>query len=885
MALVAGTRLGPYEVISAIGAGGMGEVYRARDTRLERNVALKVLPEVFAQDTERMLRFQREAQVLASLNHQHIAAIYGLEHQDKIQALAMELVAGQTLAERISNGAIPLEEALPIAKQIAEALEYAHERGIIHRDLKPANVVVTGDGNAKVLDFGLAKALSDDVSMQDASHSPTLSMAATEAGIILGTPAYMSPEQARGKPADRRSDIWSLGVVFYEMISGRQIFAGETASDSMAAVITLEPDWNALPANVPPRLRELLRRCLKKDPRRRLQAVGEARILIEDELSGTNVPTPIAGTGETSKRRPWMALIVAMAITAAVTAAIFLLVQPRAQGPVVRKFSIAVPDLLLGIQTPPVISPDGKKIAYVASAGLWVRELDRMEAQEIVARVSPHYPMWSPDSSQLAYLAGQRLWRVAATGGQPVVVSAATFALGGSTPGGTWTDDGRIIFAQAASVSPSELLFVSDQGGDFKELLARDDKTESDLHKPSLLPDGKGLLFIVDHNDGGADTIEALSGQTRKTIWRLKNEYLDAPVYSPTGHILYRRNTGNAGIWAVPFSLSDLKTTGEPFLVVGDANWPSVASDGTLLYSDEGESLHQTVLLNRKGESEGIVGEPKAMIRNPRFSPDGSRLTFFEGITRSEGGIYVRDLRRRMDVRLTFTNRMNLNPAWSPGGDRVFYESRKGGAAPEIYARSADGSGNEDLIVKEGTYPCVSPDGKWLAYSAIIPTRGLKLFYMPLEGDHRPMMFLDAPGEQRNPVFSPDGRYVAYESNESGRYEILLKTFPKGEGKWQVSTNGGTTARWDRGGKKLYFVQGDTLMEVDVATQPTLLLETPRALFSAVAKKLRLDFSYDISPDGKLFAVVQDATGDKTVVRSVHLVENWFAEFKNKQKK
>ena len=884
MALDAGTRLGPYEVISALGAGGMGEVYRARDTRLERDVALKVLPEAFAQDTERMQRFQREAQVLASLNHPHIAAIYGLEHQGKIQALAMELVEGPTLAERIRDHAMPLEEALPIAKQIAEALEYAHERGIVHRDLKPANVIVTADGKTKVLDFGLAKALGDDVSVQDASHSPTLYMAATKAGIILGTAAYMSPEQARGKPVDRRSDIWSLGVVLCEMISGKQIFGGETASDSMAAVITREPDWNELPAGVPPRIRDLLRRCLTKDPRRRLQAIGEARILIEDELSGAPAVRTTAAA-VTPQKKAWVALCVAVVITAVVTAALFLLIRPHPPAPVVRKFAIPVPDLMLGIQSPPVLSPDGKRIAYVAGTGLWIRDLDRFQAREIVTGVSPHYPMWSPDSSQVAYLASQKLWRVAVTGGQPVVVSAATFALGGSTPGGAWTEDGKIIFAQAASVSSTGMLFVPDQGGDFKEYLAHDEKTESDFHKPSLLPDGKGLLFIVDHSDGGADTIEALRGQTRKTVLRLKGEYLDAPVYSPTGHILYRRNTGNAGIWAVPFSLQDLKTTGEPFLVAGEASWPSVASDGTLLYSDEGENTRQIALLNHKGELERVVGEPKSMVRHPSYSPDGSRVVLYEGLMVQEGSIHVSDLGRRTDIRLTFDNRLDFHPAWSPRGDRVFFESRKGSAPSGIYACSADGSGKEELIVKEGVEPNLSMDGKMLLYSALVQDQGYELFYVPLEGDRKPVHFLEAPRNQRNPVLSPDGRYVAYESNESERYEVFLKPFPSGDGKWQVSTNGGVPPRWDLSGKKLYFLEGDTLMEVDVVTQPKLVLGTPHPLFSGAAKRLRLDFGYDVSPDGKTFVVVQEAGGDNAPVRSLHVVENWYAEFKDKQKK
>ena len=602
-----GQAIAHYKVTDKLGAGGMGEVYRATDTKLHRDVALKVLPEAFGGDAQRMARFQREAQVLASLNHRNIAAIYGLEESSSVRALAMELVEGPTLAERIAHGTLPLDEALPIAKQIAEALEYAHERGIIHRDLKPANIKLKADGTVKVLDFGLAKALSDDTSAQDISNSPTLTMATTKAGIILGTAAYMSPEQAKGKAADRRADVWSFGAVLFEMLAGRQLYTGETGSEVLARVITQEPDHSALPARTPQRIRELLKRCLTKDPRQRLQAIGEARVAIEGVISrrdaGTSAdekPGPALAIAGSQRGVPWVTLGATVALTTLATAFLVWFFQPRPGELPVRKFAIPVAGLRLGIPTPPALSPDGRKIVYVAGQSLCIRELSQLEPRELAPGVSPEYPFWSPDSTQVAFLAHQKLWRVGIQGGPPTVVAAAGFHRGATTPGAVWAEDGKIIFAPAAN--GTGLLSVSEQGGDFAEFLARDEKLDSDFHKPSLLPGGKGLLFIVDRNEGGYDTIAAFTGKTRKTILQLKGETLDSPVYSPTGHILYSRTSGTVGIWAVPFSLGDLQITGEPFLVVPGGTWPSVSSDGTLLYSEEGETHLQAVLLNRKGE-------------------------------------------------------------------------------------------------------------------------------------------------------------------------------------------------------------------------------------------------------------------------------------------
>ncbi len=897
MALSPGAMLGLYEVRAKLGAGGMGEVYRATDTKLGRDVALKVLPEAFAQDTQRMQRFQREAQVLASLNHPHIAIIHGLEESGATRALVMELVEGPTLAERISQGPIPIDETLPIAKQIAEALEYAHEHGIIHRDLKPANIKFTPDGQVKVLDFGLAKALADDAaSSLDLANSPTLSVAATKAGVILGTTAYMSPEQARGGQVDKRTDVWSYGCVLYEMLSGRRLFDETTTSDTLAAVLKGDLNLAALPAATPPQLRQLLRRCLERDRKRRLRDIGEARIALEDSGgSDAAVATPLNSAPRSVLL--WAVLATALAVTAVATFFFTRLVTPAPPERALRKFEIPVADLTLGIQTPPVISPDGRRIAYIAGSGVWVRELERLQPKELVTGISPQYLMWSPDSRNVAYLADQKLWRLGIDGGQPAIVAAATFPQGGQTPGGVWTSDGRVIFAPATS--GSDILWVSDQGGDFATLIRRDEKTESDFHKPSVLPDNKGMLVIVDHNEGGADTIEVISGETRRVVLQLPNEALDSPVYSPSGHLLYRRNTGNPGIWAVPFSLHELKVTGDPFLVVAEGAWPSVSSDGTLVYTTESEAKLELVLLNRKGEILRRLGQPRRYYRHPRFSPDGRKLAYYSGEAVSHG-IHVFELQRNTESRLTFDANLNFRPAWSADGRRVFYESLRGGTASNIMVTASDGSGAPELVLEglseeampsaDGKWvlePMPSADGKWLLYARLVPGQGFDLFYIPLQGQRRAVPFVQARENQQAPAPSRDGRYVAYRSDEAGREEIFLRPFPTGDGKWQVSNNGGASPRWDSRGR-LYYVQGgESLMEVEITTSPKLNVGTPRMLFTPPAGTdtgMRWDVGFDVSPDGNSIAAVCNAPGEKGVTQSLRVVENWFAEFQAKTK-
>ncbi len=859
----------------------MGDVYLAHDEKLHRDVALKVLPELFTNDEERLMRFKREAQVLASLNHPNIAAIYGLEDSNGKLALIMELVEGPTLAERIAGNPFPFGDALPIARQIAEALEAAHERGIIHRDLKPANVKVTLDDRVKVLDFGLAKVFEEESQETDLSHSPTL-IKGTQVGVILGTAAYMSPEQAKGKVVDKRSDIWAFGAVLFEMLTGKQSFSGETLTDTLAAVVRAEPEWDSLPATTPNAIRRLLRRCLNKDQKQRLRDIGDARITIEEVLKG-QVEEPAAALPSPPPRsriRTWHVAVAVAVLTAAVSILTMLKLAPEPAERPLRKFDIGIPQLNTGVTTPPAISPDGRKISFVAGQSLWVRELDSLTPRELVKGNSPQHFFWSPDSNYLAYLADQKLWQVPVIGGQPSVIASATFGLGAYTPGGLWTEDGRIVFAPSAA--GTELLVVSAEGGEFTKLIDRDQKTESDFHKPSALPQNKGILFVVDHFDGGPDQIDVLAGNVRKTVLHLKGSQLESPVYSPSGHILYRREIGAQGIWALPFSLEKLEPTGDPFLISAQGAWPSVSSDGTLLFVPEAVGLRfQLAWVDRSGKIVETLPDTVMQIWNPRLSPDGSRVAFTAG-ARGRGGIYILDLNRRTQSRLTLQDGQFEYPAWSTDGRQIYFDL--GFAAQQIMVQSADGSTPARDVV-HGFHASVSRDGKYLFFEATREGLGANLWYLPLDGgDGKPVPFLELPLQQRAPESSPDGQFVAYYSNESGQNEVYVKDFPKGERKWQVSTNGGTNPHWSGKGDRIFYVNGDEFLEVEVSTAAPFTLGTPRVLFKEVARLIQ-GRGFDVSAEGSRFLTVQQVENSGSSTSMLTVVENWFAEFKDKQRK
>ncbi len=885
-----GQTISHYRVIEKLGTGGMGEVYRATDSRLGRDVALKVLPVAFAQDADRMARFEREAQLLASLNHPHIAAIYGLEVSSGIRALAMELVEGPTLADRIARGALPLEEALPIARQISEALEYAHEKGIIHRDLKPANVKLTHDGKAKVLDYGLAKALDDAPVAADLTSSPTLSLAATKMGLILGTAAYMSPEQAKGKSADRRADIWSFGVLLLEMLTGRQAYTGETASETMAHVITRDPDWTQLPSGTPPRLQQLLRRCLIKDPKQRLQAIGEARLALEEIQSGSNTTEMLAPAAPAREfgARQISVFAGAAVLLAALGGALGWWLKSSAPESPVRKFDLTVSDLGhgSGLHDSFAISPDGKQIAYLSNDRIWIRALDRVEPREVPGSAGAELPFWSPDSAYVGFAAAGKFWKSPAAGGETTTICDLRGGLIGGT-GASWGEDGNIVFSRGST----GLLQVSARGGDPRSLLDVDAATEQDLHQPHVLPGNRGVIFVAHRKGKTTDTIALFSSGKKKVLLQLEGQSLWNPVYSRTGHILFRRQPTNAGIWALPFSLSKLEVTGEPFLVAPSAENPSVAADGTLVYEQvSGGGSTQLVWMNRSGQVIGNIGQPQPRQAFPSLSPDGQRVAVAADESENTD-IWIHDAVRNTKTRLTFDPVSENAPTWSARGDRIAYQVSGGTTNFVLVAKAADGTGDAKELAKPGTLPSFSHDGKFLAYSAFGPDTDMDIFYLSLAGDQKPVPLVQTKAREAAPQISPDSRFVAYQSNETGVEEVYIKLFPSGEGKWQVSVHGGNWPRWNRNGDRLYYVEGNSIMEVEVTARPTLSLGTPKKLFSHISSGVSRAYgwpdSFDVTGDGQKFVLVQQASQErgKSHDPAITVVENWFAEFRDKEKK
>ncbi|MDA2931188.1 serine/threonine protein kinase [Acidobacteria bacterium AH-259-O06] len=596
-----GKTLSHYRILEKLGEGGMGEVYRAEDTTLKREVAIKVLPEQFTQDPQRLARFEREAQLLASLNHPNIAAIHSFEHADGLHFLVLELVEGETLAERVAKGPLPVEEALEVCRQIAEGVEAAHEKGVIHRDLKPANVKITPEGMVKILDFGLAKALEGETPITDISQSPTLTDAMTGAGVILGTAAYMSPEQARGEHVDRRTDIWAFGAVLYEMLTGRQVFAGPTVSDSLAKVLESTPDFNALPPQTPSAIRRLVRRCLEKDRTDRLQHIGDARVEVKEALTTptTEVGAEISAVLQSVGWRRAIPLIAAGLVMGILVTGLGLWnIRSASIEPPLRKFTLLLPGLLTQFDTL-AVSPDGQMVAYTRNGQLWIQHLDQLEPLEILDSDGARLPFWSPHSDFVGYLAGGSLRKVSAEGGP----SALLCDVPGWFMGGTWGSSGTIILAQLGL----DLSQVSDQGGESQLFMTPDSTEIEQFQYPHFLPDGGSLLFHIVRADGSGEIV-VQSGETRTPIVSVPN--IDGLTYSPSGHILYGRGGFRSeGIWAIPFSLESLAPTGAQFRVADNGSLPSVSADGTLVYGVL-EDRQQLVWVNRNGEVEGTIGGP-----------------------------------------------------------------------------------------------------------------------------------------------------------------------------------------------------------------------------------------------------------------------------------
>jgi eukaryotic-like serine/threonine-protein kinase len=870
LALAFGTRLGVYEVIASIGEGGMGQVYRATDTTLGRQVAIKILPDAFAADPERLARFEREAKTLASLNHPHIAAIYGFEKSAGMHALVMELVEGDDLSQRIARGAIPLEEALPIARQIADALEAAHEQGIVHRDLKPANIKVRADGTVKVLDFGLAKGMEPAAgSSSNLSRSPTLSMHATQAGIILGTAAYMAPEQARGKTVDKRADIWAFGVVLFEMLTGSQPFPGEDISHVLARVIERDPDWSALPPVLPPALEMYLRRCLVKDPRHRIRDIGDVRLALEGAFETTAKPDKPSWRD----RIPWIASAMMLLLVAGGGALLTRFLRPPAVHDLRTTFAISPPDKAANISKP-AFSPDGRNVLFLSSSEghqyIFVRPLDSPVATRLAGTDAANFPFWSPDSRQIGFFSGGKLKKIDAAGGLVQAICDAKVPAGG-----TWNRENIILFGED---SGGGIKRVPASGGSPTHVLqVNANEKETDVDFPSFLPDGRHFLYFSWNNVTAAIGVAAIDGSDRKLV--LKTDSGEPPVaYVAPGYLMFARLTTAL---AQRFDATKLELMGEPVSVmenVGETSGDrysnfSVSATGDLVYLNGNGSGRQLAWFGRDGKEIRSVG-PAGSYYDIVLSPDEKKAAMQR--VESVSDIWLMDLVRGVPSRFTF-NRAPDNPTWSPDGSSIIFSSPDG-----IYRRNSNGAESETLLAKVmglDNGMDWSPDGKNVVFSTAGEKTGSDLWILPLSADAKPYPFIQSEFEEKEGFFSPDGRLIAYVSDESGRNEVYVQTFPRSGGKWQVSTSGGAQPHWRRDGKEMFYLAPDrTLMSVDVKSGAAFDVGTPKPLFSTRVSAYDAPNRYAVSADGQRFLV--NSSAREVESQPLTVVLNWAAQFK-----
>jgi serine/threonine protein kinase/Tol biopolymer transport system component len=869
MALTPGTRIGPYEITGAIGAGGMGEVYRAHDSRLHRDVAIKVLPELVARDPERLARFEREAQVLASLNHPYIAHIHGVEESQGALALVMELVEGETLAERIARGPVPLDEAVPVARQIAEALEAAHDRGIVHRDLKPANIKVRPDGTVKVLDFGLAKALdaSGSLSGIDAMNSPTLTVrGATAAGVILGTAAYMSPEQARGKSADARSDIWAFGAVLYEMLTGQPLFAGATVSDVLAAVLRDGPKWDALPAETPSSIRRLLRRCLQKDPQLRIRHAGDIRLDLLDASEPSDAAMPAAAPKEKKKSTASAIVIpIAAALAGAILTPIVASYFQNPPRPPVRKWTIAKEssEAAFGRDNAPAISPDGSRVAYPDGERIRIRDLGSLDPRVIPGTGLAGLPTWSPDGKSVLYFIDHKsLWKVAVDGDKPEKICNLP---PGVVFGLAWRPDNTIVINMAYGPTAGELFTVPADGGQPVKATSPDLAGGANFF---LRGHADGTLTYVRGNPAGRETLYVEPGKAAKVLALPQHTGV---VVARSGHLLFSGGS-LPGIWAVPFDRSSASITGEPFRVAEGGNFPTVSSDGTLAYGLSMAGSRQLWWVDRDGSFRTAIGQPQDDISYPVISPDGSRVAAV-GSENGASSLWAHDVGRAAKSKLTFVP--DDEPAWHPKENRLIFNRRW-----DLFTLSLDGASEPVSLLSTPIVqyrPRWSSDGQYLVFGQFGPkTQGDIWFYEP--GAKEPKEFLASPFNEWEHWLSPDGKYIVYASDESGTSEIYVRAFPTGQGKRQLSSGGGRYPTWSAKGDEIVYVEGHTLMSAAVRTQPALQFDAPRALF-ALEPRAAAERIYD-TVDGQRFAVVRTL---KAPVQGVAIVQSWLSEFRKRR--
>ena len=854
MTLAPGTRLGPYEVLAPIGAGGMGEVYRAKDTRLNRDVAVKVSKEHFSD------RFEREAHSIAALNHRNICTL----HDVGPNYLVMELVEGTTLADRIKEGPVPLEEALGIAKQIAEALEAAHEHGIVHRDLKPGNVKIKPDGTVKVLDFGLAK-VSEPASREGSpEESPTLTVQqATQAGLILGTAAYLSPEQARGKPVDKRADIWAIGVVLYEMLTGQGPFREEDVAGALAAVIHKEPDLTRVPAKV----RRLLRRCLEKDPKKRLRDIGDAWELIEDE--------PPVGVGH-ARPVPWITATVVVTVAALVLGFVHFR-EPKEDLRMTMTSVLPPEKAVFKVFSLPAVSPDGRRLAFVATLDgkdqLWVRDLDSLAARALTGTDGAEEPFWSPDSSTIAFFVGGRLMKIAVAGGPALTLCDASVGTG------AWSKNDVIVFG--GRFSGNEGTFrVPAAGGSAVPLTAVDRASGEIGHGcPWFLPDGHHFLYTASSREPEKVAIYAgdLDSKNRKRILAANSN----AVYTPPGYLLFVRERT---LMAQPFDVGKLQTTGDAVPVAEQVdgflahNQFSVSQNGVLAYTsgaNGGENL-QLTWFDRSGRTTGVVVGASGFPRWPAISPDGNTVAVDRRDPQTRFlDLWLHDLARGTASRFTFNSGFfNAYPIWSPDGSHIVFRSTRERTTGNLYQKATSGASQEDVLDKDDRDKLPddwSRDGRYI----IEEVRGFKtkndIWVLPLFGDRKPFPYLQTEFNEQYAKLSPNGQWLAYASDETKRFEVYVQTFPTPGGKWQVSTKGGNRPVWSRDGKELYFIGSDEkMMAAEVKGSAKFEAGVPKPLFDT-----RLPGGpawYDVSKDGRFLIPIQL---EQSVNAPMTVVVNW----------
>ena len=923
MALTPGSRLGVYEVTAQIGEGGMGQVYRARDTKLDRDVAIKVLPEAFAHDADRLARFQREAKTLAALNHPNIAHIHGLEESGGITALVMELVEGEDLSQRIARGAIPLDEALPIAKQIAEALEAAHEQGIVHRDLKPANVKVRPDGTVKVLDFGLAKSTGPgtrDPGSEHLANSPTITTpahlrqgygaAGTEAGMILGTAAYMSPEQARGKTVDKRADIWAFGAVLFEMLTGTRLFAGDSVAETLGLIFSREPDLTTLPPGTPPRVRTLLARCLVKEPKQRLRDIGEARLALDGAFETAAPQTTAAATPASPRRTVAMVSAALLAGAVVATLATWALTRPTPVPLQPVRFAFAptaAQALAITINDRDlVLSADGRHLVYVAGGGqLMVRAIDALDAVPLPGITGARSPFLSPDGRWVGYFAGAELRKVAIAGGPPVTLCPIV----GGPRGASWGPDDTIVFA---TTDPTIGLFRVAAAGGTPTVLTTPDAAQGDADHlfPFLLPSGRAVLFTVTPSSGEIQNAQVAvrdltTGQTTTLVRGGSQAEYVAPgylVYAVAGSLRAARfDPGTLTVGSDPVAVVEAVTT----LPSGAAEF-SVSRTGTLVYAPvRATGTRSLVWVTRDGREEPLTAAPLRAYQYPRLSPDGTRVAL--DIRDQQNDIWIWDLARQTLTRLTDAPATDSAPVWTPDSRRVIFASARAGV-PNLFWQAANNTGTAERLTTSLTPQVplsISPDGTRLIVRETVPTTvndlrvlrldpstslgagpSTSLGTSPSPSSETPPRqtepLLPTPFNEQNGEVSPDGRWLAYQSNASGRDEIFVRPFPNVDaGNWTISPNGGTRPLWARNGTELFYLDGAGAMtRVPVQTTPTFSAGPATTLFETRYFSGAAARTYDVSPDGQRFLMIKQAAAEQA--QTMVVVLNWVEELKAK---